>query len=228
MSKAVSVNIHHWPKMVFSWPTAVCAVGAGATGMLYPQHNLLATKIFLFVFAVNLMVLSFEFCRNTSLSFALATLAGSAGLLLLNQRYGLIEPLQRLIAQLRFYASPHFYFAMAGIYFVMYIGMFIATRFDYWQLTGNELIHRTGILGDLERFSTAGLKLNKEIHDVFEYLIGGAGRIIMVIPGQSRPVVLENVIGIKKIEKMADELLNARVVRIETHPDSDQHAGGIG
>ena len=34
--------------------------------------------------------------------------------------------------------------------------------------TPNELVHHHGLLSDVERFSTAGLTLNKEIADVFE------------------------------------------------------------
>jgi hypothetical protein len=77
------------------------------------------------------------------------------------------------------------------------------------------LIHHTGLLGNIERFSTAGLKLNTEINDVFEYILAGAGRIIMTIPGAPRPVLLDNVLRFNSIMERSKHILSRRVVEIE-------------
>ena len=206
----------------------LAALTCGFYTLVSPEKAALAGSIFLIISAFNLLVLSFEFGRASSLSFALGALALIVCLIFLNQQYGFIEPLQNWLKQRNFSAEPEFYFAIGGIQLLMLVGMFVSTRFDYWQLSGNELIHKTGFLGDIERFSTAGLKLNKEITDVFEYLIGGGGRIILVIPGNSRPIVLENVLGIRKIEKFANQVLDARVVRLEKQASSSDHGEGVG
>ena len=115
-------------------------------------------------------------------------------LLLIQQLPEQILPLKHFLSNLDLVASWQFYLAIFIMYVVLLIGMYGVTRFDYWELSPNEIIHHHGVLGDVERFSTAGLKLNKEIHDIFEYLLAGAGRIILVIPGQLRPVILDNVL----------------------------------
>ena len=104
---------------------------------------------------------------------------------------------------------------------LMYFVMTFITRFDYWELSSNELIHRTGLMGDVERFSTAGLKLNTEIKDVFEYLLAGAGRVIMDIPGNPRPIVLENVLRIRKLMAQSQDMLSRRMVQVTTDTASE-------
>ena len=171
--------------------------------------------LFLVVFTVNMLVLTFEFPRATSLTAAIAIIAAIFMLILLNNRYEFIAPLATLISGVNVEASAGFYMCLFFIQLALFVGMFFITRFDYWELTPNELVHHTGLLGDVERFSTAGLKLNKEIADIFEYLLAGAGRVIMQVPGQQRPVVLDNVLNIGKVERLSNQILNARVVRLE-------------
>lgn len=213
--KIERITVRAWPKMIFSWPSALAAIVCGFLTQAMPENGNYFGLIFFMVFTMNLVVLSFEFNRTASMSLVLFTIAAVFGLVLGNQTTGFIGPIKQWIGTRELSAAPQFYFSMGVTQILMYVGMFITTRFDYWQLSQNELIHKTGIFGDLERYSTAGIKVNKEITDIFEYLIGGAGRLILFIPGQSTPVILDNVIGIRKIEKAAAQLLNARVVRVE-------------
>jgi len=141
--------------------------------------------------------------------------AAVLGIILLNQYYGFIPRVQQWLATLDFKASADFYYAIFAGMFLLFIGMALVTRFDYWELTSNELIHHSGMLGNSERFSTAGLKLNTEINDVFEYILAGAGRMIMTIPGAPRPVVLDNVLRFNSIMERSKHLLSRRVVEIE-------------
>jgi hypothetical protein len=141
--------------------------------------------------------------------------AGFLGLLLLNHHFNVIAPLKGWVANRQIRASQEFYLFFFLFNILLFAAMYVVTRFDYWELSANELIHHHGPLADVERFSTAGLKLNKEISDIFEYAICGAGTIVLTMPGNPRPVILENVMAINGIEKRADQVLNARVVRIE-------------
>jgi hypothetical protein len=102
--------------------------------------------------------------------------------------------------------------------FVLFTGMYIITRFDYWELSSNELVHHQGMLGDVERFTTAGLKLNSELGDVFEYVLWGAGRIVMTPAGSQRPIILDNVPNITGVTRAADNILGYRTVRFEGGP----------
>jgi hypothetical protein len=209
--------IRAWPKMIFLWPAAVTSLLMCIANQWGEWENVWG-GVYLIVFGINMMVLTFEFPRATSLTVAMVVVAGILGLLLLNQRFAVIAPLQQWLAGRQVHASTEFYLFLFLLHIVLFIGMYIVTRFDYWELTSNELIHHHGLLGDVERFSTAGLKLNKEISDIFEYAIAGAGRVVIQIPGNPRPVILDNVLNIGTIERVADRILDARVVRVEREP----------
>jgi hypothetical protein len=206
--------IRSWPKMIFLWPTAAVSLIAGTVGMFTDGWGEIFGHIFVVCFFLNLAVLTFDFPRSTSLTIFITVITVVLGVVLLNQKFGVIEPLQKWLAALDVNASAEFYFAIFISMLILYFGMAIVTRFDYWELTSNELIHHTGLLGDVERFSTAGLKLNTELNDVFEYILAGAGRIIINIPGQQRPYVLDNVLRIKSILNVSKELLSRRVVEV--------------
>lgn len=204
-----------WPKMIFLWPSALLALFMGFATWMWPGSQDFWGGLFIIVFGVNLLVLTFDFPRATSLTVLVVAVAVVLGLLLLNQRFDIIPPIKRFFASREIHASREFYFFMFLVDMALFIGMYVVTRFDYWEMTANELIHHHGLLGDVERISTAGLKLNKEISDVFEYMLAGAGRMIILVPSSPRPIILENVLTIAAIERRANQILNARTVRIE-------------
>ena len=218
--KTQKLVIRSWPKMIFLWPTAVVALTAGIVTGLSEGWAETFGHIFVVVFFLNLAVLTFDFPRSTSLTIFIAVITVGLGIVLLNQQFGIIEPLQKWLASLDVNASPEFYVAIFVSMLLLYFGMAVVTRFDYWELTSNELIHHTGLLGDVERFSTAGLKLNTELNDVFEYVLAGAGRIIINIPGQQRPYVLDNVLRINRVLNVSQELLSRRIVEVSSPTQS--------
>lgn len=213
------IIIRTWPKLIFLWPTAALALLAGllqSFGFGESWKFALGTA-FLLVFTFNLIVLAFDFPRSTSLTVFIAVLSVLLGLVLLNQKFPIIAPLKSFLGGLELYASHHFYLFIAVMMGLIYAAMMVITRFDYWELTSNELVHHTGLLGDVERYSTAGLKLNTEIKDVFEYLLARSGRVIMNIPGSPRPIVLDNVLRIRKLVEQSTALLSRRVVQVAGH-----------
>ena len=216
-----TIIIRSWPKLIFLWPTAMLAflVGIGTIYMPGWQDAMGAT--FLICLALNMMVLCFDFPRSTSLTLFITIAAIVLGLVLLNQHFAIFVPLKNWLESLELYASRDFYFSIALTMGLMYFVMTFITRFDYWELSSNELIHRTGLMGDVERFSTAGLKLNTEIKDVFEYLLAGAGRVIMDIPGNPRPIVLENVLRIRVLMAQSQDMLSRRMVQVTTNVSSE-------
>lgn len=204
-----------WPKMIFLWPTAIICIAMGLASQFVPSYEQVWGGIFMVVLGVNLMVLTFDFPRSTSLTLATVVIATVLGLILLNQYFGIVEPLRKFFSSLDISASPDFYYVLFGVMMIMFGGMYFITRFDYWELGSNELVHHRGMLGDVERYSTAGLKLNSELSDVFEYLLWGAGRIVMTPAGSARPIVLDNVPNIHRVTTAADNILEARRVRID-------------
>ena len=92
--------------------------------------------------------------------------------------------------------------------------MFVVVRFDYWEVRPNELLHHHGILSDLKRFAAPNLRIDKEINDIFEYLLCGSGRLILHPSSEPRAIVLENVFWISRKEKAITRLLGALQVRV--------------
>jgi hypothetical protein len=204
-----------WPKMVFLWPTAIICLAMGLATQFADKYSIWWGGIFMIVFGINLLVLTFDFPRTTSLTFTATIIAVVLGLVLLNQYVKVIPALERFFSSLQISASPHFYYTFFAIMLLLFLGMYVITRFDYWELSSNELIHHRGFLGDVERFTTAGLKLNSELADVFEFFLWGSGTIVMSPQGSPRPIVLENVPNIKTVTKRVDQILEARKVRFE-------------
>lgn len=213
--------IRPWPKMILLWPTGTVAFFMALANYFYPAGQYIWGGVFLIVMAVNLFVLTFDFPRATSLTVAMSILAVILLLLLINHSFSIIDPLKSFFINRAIYASTEFYWSMFLVFGFLFIGMFIVTRFEYWELTPNEIVHHHGFLGDTERYSTAGIKLNREIVDVFEYVLAGAGRLVLLIPAAPRPVVLENVLNINRITALSDRILDARMVRIEGAAKAD-------
>ena len=102
----------------------------------------------------------------------------------------------------------------------LYLGVLVSRRFDYWEVKGNELLHHHGFLSNLERFSAPNLRIDKEINDVFEYLLLQSGRLIIHASNERRAIVLENVLFINKKEERITKMLGALQVRVRTDRES--------
>lgn len=213
--------VRAWPKMLFLWPTALAALAAGFGTLLMtdtPNRGEFWGTLFLMVFALNLIIVTFEFPRSTSLTLMLAIVALTWILVEVNRRYNIIAPLTDFMEALELRAMPDFYFAVLTIYLLLLIGMFISTRFSYWEITNNELVHHKGLMQDVQRFSTDGLQYTKQITDFFEYVIGRSGRLVMRTPSLEQPIILDNVIGINRVADTLDNLLEARRVVVTGMP----------
>lgn len=203
------------PKIVFLYPTFIMAVLAGIIALLRPGQHETVTTIFLAIFGLNLVVFTFDFPRTTSLTLVFAIVAIVLGALLLFKFNEQILPF--LTAILRNYqpnANATFYFSFAGVLMFLWSLAMFNLRFDYWEVTPNELLHHHGLMSDLKRYSAPNMKIDKEITDVFEYLLLGSGRMILHPYGEPRAIVLENVLFIGRKERAITKMLGALQVRI--------------
>jgi hypothetical protein len=132
-----------------------------------------------------------------------------------------MKPITKLIEQTYMFANAGFYF----LYFLMVLvvlGVVYVTRWlDYWEILPNEILHHHGPLSDLERFPTLNLKFDKEIPDVLEYVLLGAGRLVLHIPNVSKAQVMDNVLFINGKEEALKRVMSRLEVRVTT----DQEAG---
>jgi hypothetical protein len=213
------VYLISYPKIVFLYPSFLAAIAVGIFNSLggpEPTNGtVVATLIFLGIFGVNLVVLSFDFPRGTSLTlfFCLAALALGAWVVSLLSP-NLLPAIGQWLSQLRPYANPEFCFVFAGILGVIYLFVWGTVYFDYWEVRPNELLHHHGLLSDLERFAAPNLRIDKEINDVFEYLLLRSGRLILHPSQERRAIVLENVFFINRKEELITGMLSALHVEV--------------
>lgn len=187
----------------------------------HPSGPIMMGSIFLVVLLVNLIVISFDFPRTTSVTLAAIAAAILLGVLLLSKYYpNLIPFVSDLLAMLKPEANAMFYFCYAFGMLLIYGCVKINAKFDYWELRHNELLHHHGFMSDLERHPTAALKVNKEIKDIFEYMLLKSGRMILQAGGNQRPIVLENVFFIDKKEQQITSLLGT--VQVQIAPSSSE------
>jgi hypothetical protein len=118
-------------------------------------------------------------------------------------------------------ANSTFFIVFASMLVLVYICVFIAARFDYWEVRPNELLHHHGILSDLKRYSAPNLRVDKEINDLFEYLLLGSGRLILQPSNERRAITLDNVLFINQKEKSITGMLSALQVKVRDDDESE-------
>src|SRR5262249_37167419 len=113
-------------------------------------------------------------------------------------------------------ANQTFYWTIAIVLFVLFLVVWIVVRFDYWEVRGNELLHHHGFLANLERLSAPNLRMEKEINDIFEFLLLRSGRLIIYTSNDRQPIVLDNVPFIDSKEEAVTKMLGALQVQVRT------------
>ncbi len=218
------VYLVSYPKIVFLYPTFLAAIAAGVymsvVGNVTGAENHLTEMVaagFLAIFTLNLFVLAFDFPRTTSLTlffFCFATICGLY--ILFTNRPELLGSVGDAIKQVKPWANATFYYIVTGILGSIFCMVAIYVRFDYWEVRPNELLHHHGFLSDMERLSAPHLRIDKEINDVFEYLLCRSGRLILQPRNSPRAIILENVFFISSKEKKITQMLGALQVQVRS------------
>lgn len=209
------------PKIVFLYPSLIVAVIAGCVSHF--AHNTETTGahiislIFLVTLGINLSVIAFDFPRTTSLTVFFALVAiGIGAWFFFTEFPDAWPPLHRLLAKLTPMANTKFYFLFAIMLAVLFLGVWVNTQFDYWEVRQNELLHHHGIWANMERFAAPSLRIDKEINDLIEYLLLGSGRLVLHPSDERRAVVLDNVFFVNRKEAELTKLLGALQVEVKT------------
>ncbi|MFK7819729.1 MAG: hypothetical protein AB8G99_13500 [Planctomycetaceae bacterium] len=172
-------------------------------------------RFFLLVLTINLVVISFDFPRTTSLTlFFFVVSVGVIVWMIFRLNPDVLPGVTDWINSVTPFANATFYFLFSLVMILLYIGVAISVRFDYWEVRPNELLHHHGVLSDLERFSAPNLRINKEINDVFEYALLRSGRLILHPSNERRAIVLENVFFINRKETQITRMLGALQVQV--------------
>jgi hypothetical protein len=221
--KIESVTIRSYPKAVFLYPTfvtaVVCAIlsralmGHEAAGV-YPK---LPGSIFFTVFAINIMIVAWDFSRAGFVTVLLLAVIGVLATVVVEMKWNFLGAVHDFLASVELRAHPHVYLAMAAIYGFMLALAFASSRLDYWQVKPNEILHVTGFVGNIERFPAPNLRFRKEIPDVFEYVLLRSGTLVLE-PAQGERHPLPNVLNVNAVEKRIEALLTTIDVTIEQPP----------
>ena len=202
-------------------PTEKPAPASTAKAKEGPIGPTMAAAAFLLTLALNLVITSFDFPRTTSVTLAALAAALFLGMMLLiTYKPDLWPFLTNMVKKLHPQANAMFYYCYILAMVLIYMGVIVNAKFDYWEVRQNELLHHHGFLSDLERYPTNTLKIDKEIKDIFEYMLLKSGRMILNLGPQQRPVVLENVFFIDQKEAQITKLLSSMQVQIA--PPSEQ------
>jgi hypothetical protein len=218
-----SVYLVPYPKVVFFYPAFLAAIAIAAWMAVTNRFSVdaddtmavAATWVFLCILSVNLVIITFDFPRATSLTmlFLVAALV-LAAVLLTNFFPETLPTVTKLIGSVQPLANATFYIVFASVMALIYVAVFISVRFDYWEVRPNELLHHHGILSDLKRYPAPKLRVDKEINDVFEYLLLRSGRLILQPSSERRAVTLDNVPFISDKEKSITAMLGALQVQV--------------
>lgn len=212
------VVIHPYPKIIMFIPTMILAIICGVMASMFADDTPfleLVAAMFMFVFFLNTIIVAFEFPRMAAVAVILLLISITLALLLLNQYFDVIPLLAVVVKGIHMQANAQFYFFCAGVFVFVLCVAWVVSRFDYWEVLNNELLHHHGPFGDLERFPAPQLKLDKEIPDIFEYLVFRSGRLILYPTSERRALFVENVLGINTVERKIKHLLEAMEVRID-------------
>ncbi len=178
-------------------------------------ENLLGL-IFLGVFFFNLLILAIDFPRFTIFALLLLSTTVVFFLLWLGMFVKILEPLERAVQGVYVQANAQFYFLTTLILLGVYGVVFLSRWLDYWEILPNEILHHHGPLSDLERYPTLNLKFDKEIPDVFEHLMFGAGRLVLHVADERKAIVLDTVLHVSHKEEALKKLMSRLEVRVTT------------
>ena len=215
-----TIILRPWPKVIFFYPTVLASFIAGTWQLLDVESTEMAGLVFFMVLAINFMVISFEFSRMKTVSIFFLILALFFLLLYLGTRFEVLAFFTNLMNRLHLSCSSNFYFTFGGYFVVLFLGIFINTRWNCFEVRHNEVVHRTGFLGDIRRFPSPNLKMTKEITDVFEFMLLGSGRIILYPTSEKEAIVLDNVLNVNRAEREMKRLLSAIRVEMTHRPEN--------
>jgi hypothetical protein len=186
-----------------------------------PQ-NLLA-MLFLGMLAFNLLVMALDFPRFSLVAVILAVLFGLFFILWLSAYFNLdlMKPIHAIFASIYAVANTGFYVMVFVTLALVFVVIYITRWLDYWEILPNEILHHHGPLSDLERYPTMNLKFDKEIPDVLEWVMLGAGRLVLHVPNVSKALVLDNVLFISAKERALKRVMSRLEVRVTTDKETE-------
>lgn len=223
-----SVIIRPWPKVVFLYPTLICALicwfvqmlqGGGDGATADPIGSRALGNTFVAVFFLNMLVFSFDFSRIKSITLVVVVVAVLLGLGWADSTWGIAGGIRDVLGAIDARMSTQFYGLVAAFLILVLLIVIINTRFNYYEVNHREILHHHGYLGDITRMPTTGLRLQKEIYDLLEYLLLRSGRLVFYPSTSREAIVIDNVLNVNKVEDRIKDLLSVVAVRMQDDSD---------
>ncbi len=205
------IFIRSYPKVIFFWPLLITSFVLWFI-QAFTDPNTVLGYVWFIVFFVNLFVTAFDF---SSTKFFVLILAIVVVILILVFMVLPRFSISLTGLEIDLTLTWQFYMVMTIILLFILGIVILSTRFEYYKIERNEIIHKKGIFSSAERFPSKSLRFKKEIPDVFEFFMLRAGKFT-IMPGKADEVmILPTVLNISKKEKQLDWLLS----HVSVEPD---------
>jgi hypothetical protein len=224
LRSAIDVDNKKFPSVHADLPSDVPATSMTRVDRFKTAQNLMA-MLFLGMLAFNLLVMALDFPRFSLVAVILGIFLAVFFVLWLGSYFqlDLLYPIHLIFSGIYATANKGFYLCVFLTLLFVFSIIWVTRWLDYWEILPNELLHHHGPLSDLERYSTMNLKFDKEIPDVLEWALLGAGRLVLHVPNAPKALVLDNVLFISAKEKALKNVMSRLEVRVTT----DQEAGEV-
>jgi len=205
------IYIRSYPKIIFFWPLLITSFILWMIQAFIDPSSLLGYVWFI-VFFVNIFVTAFDFSSTKFFVLILAIV-----IVILVVVFLVLPNFTVDITGIELdIALPWEFYMLMTIILALILGIIvISTRFEYFKIERNEIIHKAGVFSSAERFPVKSLRFKKEIPDVFEFFMLRAGKLT-IMPGKADEVmILNTVLNINKKERQLDWLLS----HVSVEPD---------
>ncbi|MFX1305320.1 MAG: hypothetical protein ACFFBF_10500 [Promethearchaeota archaeon] len=206
------IFIRSYPKVIFFWPLLITSAILWLIQAIVGDPISVLGYIWFIVFFTNIFVSAFDFSSTKFFVLILAIV-----IILLVVVFLVLPNFTGDITGIKLSVGlPWEFYMLMSIILVIILGIvMISTRFEYYKIERNEIIHKAGIFSSAERFPVKSLRFKKEIPDVFEFFMLRAGKLT-IMPGKADEVmILDTVLNINKKEKQLDWLLS----HVSVEPD---------
>lgn len=225
------VKLVTYPKVIFLYPTFIVSVIAaiwmtvsgdaysvsGESQSLVPRGGAVTVSImFLGMFLTNMIVMAFDFPRANSLILILVIVLAVIGLAVLASANPDVLPfLTGWMENMEPIANATFYWVFSSILLLIWIAIRCSRFLDYWEVHPNEILHVQGFPRNVKRFSAPHVRIDKEINDVFEFMLLRSGRLVIHPSNEARVFILDNVLFVGKKEEQITRMLGALQVQVK-------------
>jgi len=208
------IVLRSFPKAIFFTPLFAISIIFWIIQAFLPALNPWLGIIWVIIFFSNFFVASLDFPSTKFLIVILGILIVVLLLIFL----GLFPTLQEvgIIGENIHLGLPAEFYLIITIILGLILGLVVLTsRFDYYRIERNEVIHKKGMFSvNIERFPVRGLRIKKDIPDIFEYLMFRAGSLTLIM-AKGDIVHLNTVLNINKKADKIDLLLSSLQVMMD-------------